>query len=139
MGQVGYRWRGGCPPGLDGPTDHGREFWARLNTQLTIEDVPVGFESAAAFNPVALRQMRLDQHALGALPQGFGRDGHHRRFYRLGAASRLCQLTAERLQRMEKPLPDAFTLDQYPVVVPSGQEIDGIHSPWHDCQVLVRG
>src|SRR4029077_15213851 len=120
VGQVRYGRRGGCPPGLDGPMDHGRELWAWLYTQLTVEDVPVGFESAAAFNPVALRQMRLDQHALGAIPQGFGRDGHHRRLYRLGAAARLCKLTAERLQCMEKPLPDAFTLDQYPVVVPSG-------------------
>ena len=130
--------RGGCPPRLDGPMDHGREFWARLNTQLTVEDVPVGFESAAAFDPVALGQMRLDQHALGALPQRFGSDGHHRCLHRLGAAADSGKLTAERLKRMEQPLPDAFAFDQRPIVIPSGQEINGIDPPWHDRQVLAR-
>src|SRR6202008_3173497 len=54
----GHHSRGGL--GLDGLTEQGREFRVRLNTQLTVEDIAVGFESAAAFDPVTLRQMRLN-------------------------------------------------------------------------------
>jgi hypothetical protein len=37
---------------------------------------------------------------------------------------------------MEQPLPDALALYQRPVVVPSGQKVDGVESPRDDRQVI---
>lgn len=110
-GQGNALARYACPQARCRPANHGRELRLRLDPQLMLEHVPVGFETSAAFHPVALCQMCLDQHSLGALPQWFGGDGHHRCLHSLGEAARSYELTAERLERMEQPLPDAFTFD----------------------------
>src|SRR5256885_874403 len=93
--------RCGCPLARCRPANHGRELRLRLDAKLMLEHVPIGFETAAAFHPVALRQMCLDQHPLGTLPQGFGGDGHHRCLPCLRETTRSYQLTAERLERVE--------------------------------------
>jgi hypothetical protein len=57
-----------------------------------------------------LRQVRLDQQALRSLAQRVGADRGHRHVDRLRAAVPVDQRPAQRLQRVQQPLPDPLAL-----------------------------
>lgn len=81
--------------------------------------------------------MRFDQGSLRALTQRFGADCHHRRLHRFRPAPQPDQLVAQRLERVQQPLADTLPLDQHPVVVPAGQQVEGVNSPGQNSQIML--
>ena len=80
--------------------------------------------------------MGLDQGTLCAFTQGIGAHGYQRGFHCLSGSPQLHKLAAQSLKRMQQPLTDTLPLGQCPVVVPSGQQIECVHTPGHDPQVI---
>lgn len=72
---------------------------------------------------VPLGQVRFDQPLVGALAQRLGGDCRHARLDRGGEAAGSGQLLAERIERVQPKLAEAFTLDRDPLLVPVGEEV----------------
>jgi len=107
-----------------GSIKDGKQACARFGAKLAPQHRTVGLVAAQSLDPVALREMSFEQHALGAFAQRFGADRHHRRLDRFGEPFRNDQLVAECFERVQHPLADALAFEQHPVVVPTGQQVE---------------
>jgi hypothetical protein len=124
---------------LRGPIHHRSELQAGLCAQLTGQHAAICLEAAAAFDPITFRQVRLNQGTLCAFTKRIGAHGYQRGLYRLSAPPQLQKLAAQGLQRVQQSLSNALAFDQSPIVVPPGQQIEGINSGGHDPQVVMGG
>ncbi len=102
------------------------QFARRLYTKFPPGELTIDKITAARFGHVPLRDVRLDQCPLRTLPEWIYADRKQGSVDGFTKAAQADQACAERLERMQQTLPYALALHQRPIVIPSGQQIQGI-------------
>jgi hypothetical protein len=102
-----------------------RQLRRRFDTELGHQHRAVAVETFEGLHLVALGEKDLDQSAVRALAQRLGPDRGERRDDRFGPPALLGEVRGHRLERVQTKLVPLLVLDQDPVVVPAGQQIDG--------------
>ena len=111
-------------PGRGRPVRHeGIEGSRRSDIELVMEAVAQRRILPAGLDEVALREMRLDQDAMGALAERFDRDRPQGEIDAHVEGAVRKRRSGVLFQRMQSHLPQALPLDREPIVVPVREQL----------------